>query len=553
MKTSLLWLCGVLPALTWGGVGGGLLTSCTDWDDHYNHSEETGGGSSQTLWQQLQADGQLSDFCQVLEQTKVFRMHKKTAVSYAQLLNSGQSFTVIAPVNGSFNKDSLLQLVQTNQGDSLVEKFFVLNHLSRTISSMTADAKRLLLLNSKQVDFGGGTVEGVAVSQANCIAKNGVMHVVNRPLPYLNNIYESLCDLPEFSPIGQLLRQYDIDFFDEEASVSSGIVEGVPVYVDSVLVEYNNFLGYFSESTKQYYERAGLLAAEDSTYWMVAPTAVGWQKAWQTAEKYFVYDEEVKKRDSLQQFYTAYALLGDAIYNMTNQKSVRDSLVSVKYNRMRPEYSVFYKPFEQGGVLANATPVTCSNGILYKTDEWPFTLEQAFFHELWTEAEIQNYIVAEKDVNYNVRRVATDSISEGAYLDIQPRTGTSNWELTFRINNTLSGNYDICAIVLPYSVYDKTATNVKPNKFRAYVNYVDEQGKAQSFDCDKKEFIPSTERIDTVVLASDFHFPTCNYAQSDIKVTVRLACSITARQTSQYAREMFLDCIYLRPRTPKSE
>ena len=99
------------------------LTSCSEWDDHYE-GNGSAAGSDQTLWQQLTQNPQLSDFCQVLEQTKVFRMHKKTPVSYAQLLEGGQSFTVVAPLNGTFNRDSLLELVKTNQGDSLVEKFF---------------------------------------------------------------------------------------------------------------------------------------------------------------------------------------------------------------------------------------------------------------------------------------------------------------------------------------------------------------------------------------------------------------------------------------------
>ena len=55
-------------------------------------------------------------------------------------------------------------------------------------------------------------------------------------------------------------------------------------------------------------------------------------------------------------------------------------------------------------------------------------------------------------------------------------------------------------------------------------------------------------RVDTVVLAEAFQFPACNYDQNDIKVTVKLQCSILARETSRYAREMYLDCIYLRPR-----
>ena len=64
-----------------------LFTSCGDWNDHYEGGAE--GGSAPTLWQQMKSDQQLSDFCQVLEQTKVFRMHKKTVVSYAEMLDGG--------------------------------------------------------------------------------------------------------------------------------------------------------------------------------------------------------------------------------------------------------------------------------------------------------------------------------------------------------------------------------------------------------------------------------------------------------------------------------
>ena len=120
-----------------------LFIACTEWNDHYEDFGNVGGGSSQTLWEQLKSNNSLSDFCEVLTQTKVFRMHKKTPTSYADLLNSGQSFTVVAPVNGTFNKDSLLQLVQTAQGDSVVERFFVFNHISRSLNSIDKEEKSM--------------------------------------------------------------------------------------------------------------------------------------------------------------------------------------------------------------------------------------------------------------------------------------------------------------------------------------------------------------------------------------------------------------------------
>lgn len=519
-----------------------FLVSCTEWDDHYEGDHL--GTVDQTLWQQLKSNTQLSDFCQVLEQTKIFRMHKKTPVSYADLLNSGQSFTVVAPVNGTFNKDSLLQLVQTAQGDSVVERFFVLNHLSRSLSSIEQDNKKMLLLNKKHVTMEDGSIEGVNLTSYNLRAKNGILHVAARPLPYQRSLYESLSDKEELSSIGKILRQYEEDYFDANSSVSSGIIEGVPIYVDSVVIERNRML-----------QQIGLINAEDSTYWMIAPTTTGWNEAWNEASKYFVYDTKVLKRDSLQQHWTTRALLDDAVFNLTDQRTLTDSLVSVQYLTYRnfstngkPMYHVFQKPFEPGGILYGAEREECSNGVLFKTQQWPFTPEQTYLRELWSEAEQTQLITSNTECTYNPRRLTSKLISEGGYLQIVPRTATSNWEMTFRVNNTLSGKYDICAIILPKSIADVSLTDSKPCKFKAVINYVDTLGTAKTFNCNNKQFQSDPERIDTIVLAEAFEFPVCNYNQNDIKVSIKLQCSILARETSRYSREMLLDCIYLRPR-----
>ena len=469
-------------------------------------------------------------------------MHKKTAVSYADLLDGKQSFTVVAPVNGTFNRDSLLSLVQTNQGDSVVEKFFVLNHLSRTLRSVTPENNNMLLLNSKYVQIGPDGIEGVKVVNPNVPAKNGVLHITERPLPYRYCIYEALCDKDQLSEIGRNLRLYEEDYLDPDLSVSSGIVEGVPVYVDSVVVEYNRML-----------QRIGYIDAEDSTYLMVVPTNQGWQKAWKEATNYFKYDQTVLKRDSIQNYWTIRALLDDAIFNMSDQKSAQDSLISVQYTRTTPERHVFYKPFAAGGIMSGAQLEDCSNGSLFITQEWPFTPIQTYFKEIWSEGEATYLITTEKDCTYNIRHLTADSISKGGYLHVVPRTATSNWELTYRVNNTLSGDYDVCAIILPKTVDNPNNPNMRPCKFRATINYVDSLGQAMSFNCDNVQFKSDPERVDTVVLAENFHFPACNYDQNDIKVSVKIQCSILARETSSYAREMYLDCIYLRPRTSKSE
>ena len=105
-----------------------FLSSCSDWDNHYEN--ETANSADITLWDAIEQRSELSDFAQVLEKTMVFRQHKKTAVSYADILKGGRSLTLFAPVNGTFNKDSIISLLTTAKGDSAVERFFVMNHLS---------------------------------------------------------------------------------------------------------------------------------------------------------------------------------------------------------------------------------------------------------------------------------------------------------------------------------------------------------------------------------------------------------------------------------------
>lgn len=534
----------LLASLVSCGIAAGL-TACSDWDDHYDGINNASDGA--TLWEQMKANPQLSDFCDVLEQTKVYRMHKKTPVSYADLLSSGQAFTVMAPVNNTFNKDSLLRLVQTVVGDSAVEKSFVQNHITRSLVSSTPDATKMLMLNLKYMTMANGMVDDTPMTIANTKTSNGVLHVMQHALPYKHNLYEMLCDNPQLENIGANIRRFNEDVFDPTSSVSNGVVDGVPVYVDSVVYERNRLL-----------ESVGFLDEEDSTYLVVAPTTEGWNEIYNETAQYFLYDKSIEKRDSLQLYYTMHALLEDAVFNMTDQKSITDSLISVPYihtsqsfEKGKKVYHVFQKPFEEGGILYGAQKLQCSNGWLYTTPKWTFKPTDTFFKEIRTEAESTWLITQERECSYNARRQIADSISSDAYLQILPKTGTSNWELTFRISNTLAGDYDICAVILPQSV--SGLSSIKPCKFKATVNYVDENNVAQSFNCNGTQFQSDPARVDTVVLAEAFHFPTCNFDQNEVKVTVKLQCSILARETSKYSREMYLDCIYLRPRTSKSD
>ena len=525
--------------------------ACTDWDDHYEGTVAEGGDL--TLWQQMSQNSELSDFCEVLEHTKLFRMHKKTKASYAEILNSGQSFTVMAPVNGTFNKDSLIALTETAQGDSIVEKFFVKNHIARSANSTTATEKTIHMMNDKRVTLVPGSVNGITVKQGNIHAKNGILNVMEKQLPYYYNLYEQMTDRAEFKAVGDFIRSYDREEFDQANSVQNGTIDGVPVYIDSVMIERNDFITNYLGAK---------LTSEDSTYWMVVAKGEGWQKAFDQAKACFAYPTSDAKADSLQLLRTYAAMFQDAIFTMTTQKSPTDSLRSLNYSATYPEYSVFRKPFAPGGLLDGATKTVSSNGVLYETNDYRLDPTQTYNRKMELEGENTGYIISSEKCTYTSRSLSADSISREGYLDIQPSSNTANWSVKFRLDNVKSTAYDVCAVLLPQNITDPKAA-AKPYQFKAEIGYIDGNGSKKSYSCswldekNKKQTkfnFNDPLRVDTVLLAKDFVFPTCNiYDQTNEYFYLTLSCSMSAAENRKYSRPIYIDCILLKPKARPEE
>ena len=509
------------------------MTGCSDWNDHY---ESTGAeGTNATIWEEIVSNPELSDFAEVLQHTTFFRQHKKTEASYAEILNGGQSFTVMAPVNGTFNKDSLITLTQTAIGDSAVEHLFVKNHISRSPHSAIESTFRMM--NNKKVLMSANNISGIDILQSNIHAKNGILHIIGSEMPYNYTIFERLTMFPEFASVGKILSAYNEFEFDEDASVSSGMIDGIPIYVDSVLNERNRLL-----------EKIGLLNSEDSAYYTSVPTLAGWDTIWNKVSPYYNYHNAMEKRDSLQAYWTTRALLEDAIFSRTTQPDESKEIRSVQYDPTEPEYHIFYKPFEPDGLFGSAkNQISCSNGTIFTYDEWPFKLTETFFKKIEQEGEQEARVISYEKCTYNTRSLNADSISDGGYMEIIPSTGTSNWTITYKLSNTLAGKYDFCIITLPKTIEDPTA-KVRPYRFKATINYIDQDGNPAKYDCGGKTFNSNASLVDTIVVAEGFQLPTCNFDQTNDKFSITLQCNITAKENTKYDRRMYLDCILLRPR-----
>ena len=517
-----------------------VLTSCSDWSDHYENA--SGGSNANSLFEEIASRADVSDFTEVLMNTRVFRQHKVTATNYAEVLSGGQSLTVMAPLNGTFNKDSLLAELQTAQGDSAVENFFVKNHLVR--SPHSAVDSRLKMLNGKYIDFSSTSIGGVPLSESNIETRNGTLHILQGPVIYNKTLYETLVMDKDFTDIGGIIASYNEDYFDENASVSSGMIDGVPIYVDSVIFERNKMM-----------EAIGLLNAEDSVYYMSVPTNAGWKSAWTKAVRYFNYADNVEKRDSLQKYWTTRALLDDAIFSRTIQSSEKDSVISYWYTKITPEYHVFYKPYEPTGLFGKAKGKRmCSNGILYYYDEWPFDPQQTYFKKIEQEGESTWNITAwtSDKCNTNPKTTNDKRVHKGGYVQIIPASTNGTYDVTYKLTNVLSGKYNVHLVTIPKTIYSEAAKNL-PVKYKIKLTYYGQDGKEIVKDCGAFDSTIGTvegditpDDVSNMIVAANMEFPVSLYNQSNY-VTITITGNANKKKASTETSEMYLDYIYLEP------
>lgn len=519
-------------------AAGALAVSCNDtWNEHYQGGEAMGEGQA-SLLTLVDQNPELSDFAKVLRATHLYNNMHVTPVTYADLLDSDQSLTVWAPVNGSFNADSLLQLCQTAQGDSAVGQHFVGNHIAHNLYNMNSlTDNKVKMVNNKMLHLSSGALVDAKVRQGgmNLPATNGLLNIVEQDASYTYNIYEALTSLPEYAHLGGFLKGYETSELDEEHSIVASIEDGQKVYSDSVMKQENILFRTFD-----------YINSEDSAFTMLVPTAQMWEELVTEARPYFNYGS-VAKADSIQNYWMNVSLMQDLIFNNNAQRSLNDSVIMTSYSREEYPYHVYYKPYGESGILNPSLlsgRTDCSNGTMYQLSSWPFNKQQLFFRPITVQGEREANLLASTDCTVNYRNVVADSVSGNGYMVISPRTSTSNWTATFEVQNTLAGTYDLSAVVLPKTVYNIYSRDVKPNKFTAVVNYVDADGKKHSEQF-KTELSNNPREVDTIKIAR-ITLPVCNYRQADATVSVQLKCSITSRQTT-YSREMYLDCLYLQP------
>lgn len=536
--------------------------------------------ADKTLFEVLTYDNDYSDFVEVLNACGTHCADS--------LFNHSRVYTLWAPVNGTFNKDSIIaETVADEEGNSNRDHVFrtfiqahVANHLHP--ANGVLEDNPVTMLNSKIARFEGDyksgyTFDGSVITEPNIRVRNGIIHKMAAPSEYKYSIWEYLKIAADVDSVAEYLYSYNVTEFSEGQSIKGPIVNGEQTYLDSVFTTSNTWLNSWGG--------VGNIDSEDSTYIVYVPDNNMWSKVVAAAEKHFNYDlsfvnmtEATKiERDSLRKYY---ARLHNLKY-MTYSKRENDMFVEATDSSM-PAYRSGKRPlFSNAELEENVTfEKELSNGIFkvvsampYKqTDLWHDTIFlEGENNSMWNygeniPAEVENLAAFKSQLNKKDSTLLDVEVSGGYYFSYSKSSGTATAK--FKIPKVLSAKYEVAIVFVPKNItneFTDTAT-MYPNKYKFTIKQAPGVGAAKTlFNTKTKgEFYTNKFGMDTVYLTADgsrdgeraiVEFPYCEFyngsAAKDYNVTLEIA-SVAAtnaekRKGINYDTSIRVDKIILIP------
>ena len=553
-----------------------LLTSCKDWDEHYDAGSAVEGSATATIWENITANSSLSQFAALVQKA-----------GYDELLKSTQTVTVWAPLNDTFDYEALMA-----ENNETLRKEFVQNHIARNNYPASGHIdKSILMLNLKHLLFEGSgnyTMDGIAVAQPNVASLNGVLHTINGKLQFRSNILESLNnkDFP-IDSISNYVHSYDVLRLNESKSTKGPVVDGQLTYLDSVFDEYNMLCQNYA-----YINR------EDSNYSMIVPSNEAWTKAMNYIRQCYnyvnfeYYDKPSSKGTNQTKepwsFKPSPEYWNDSIshdkmltglfYNNNiydNKKLVKwaegdqipiDSLMTTWYNR------IYTEDAEQ--MLKTTTPVKKSNGVMFVTGDSLHLQPWLFWNPMINvEAEYSTNLASVENGTDRTERVTAEtqnplvpgSVSNQGYVMVSPSTNMANVELNFYLRGVLSTTYVLYGVFVPANITNQyiPQEDIKPNQVQVQIGmnrangslptsptiltvtdtiYDDEGNMSTQV---KNLFTNDPSKVDTVCFG-EVTFPICYYGTSGspyLRVLSRVPVSDTG-----FDRTVRIDRIFLVPK-----
>ena len=565
--------CGMLAA-----------TSCTDYIDYNTVPEAIDPAADKTLWENISANDNLSDFASVLQR-----------VGYDKVLNTPGAYTVWAPINGSFDMDSLNQV-----SDTKVEKEFLRNVIaSYTHRENDLNDTIVYMLNGKllkfsnkntpALSFDGQSILPNSINPAvfNYPSVNGLLYNVAVPAAFRYNGYEYISEAADIAnSMATYVKKYETIILDEASSIKGDIIDGVQHYDDSVVIVTNTLIEDNLRSQ---------INNEDSTYTVLIPTDEAWEKAYKRISSYYKYIPKIAYQDlqspavgtnkgttgtimkadlgkvettlssapAGSEFSTAESYWTDSItkrwitnnliFSETNRKYNSKLITGMSFAENDTLYSTTRNYLTNPTLLDEATieRIKLSNGHARIINRLPFTPEDTYAPVIRTSNV--GRIVTATGSGYTYERIHKVNLDpkvcvleEGyPYLtyvkaDI-PSASNFAAELDFYLNDVLSTTYDIYAVIVPARVEDPTTPDsvCKPYTLYFDINYTDASNTQITgrFDGDTIQvgtakvkkvdpFLVGDLKVDTVKLGR-ITFPIC-YAGTEAKPNIKVMHSVNS-------------------------
>ena len=471
-------------------------SSCQD-EEGIRVTPET-PNADKTLYEVIVNDPDLTDFVEVVNACG--------AHCADSLFNQSRVYTVWAPVNGTFNKDSIIaETVADSTGNSnrdLVFRSFVeahvANHLVAANGTLEED-NTVLLLNNKNAIFAGDykngyTFSGVSLdpNNTNIRMKNGLLHKIVSPSEYKYSIWEYMKiahgDTWSIDSVAQYLYSYNVTEFNEGQSIAGPVVNGEQTYIDSVFTTSNVWLDAW--------RGVGNINNEDSTYVVYVPTDSLWEKMVKKAEAHYNYDfsfanmtEATKiERDSLRRYNARLHNLKYMSYSVNEQKHVAssDSAMPAYRGGSGGKRALFAKADLEKNVIFEKE---LSNGIFKVVDAMPYKPTDLWHDTISLEGENQamwNWEEKDKPEEVEVlnayksqinKELLGAEVSGGQYFSY---TKEAKNTAKFKIPKVLSAKYHVAIIFVPKNITNELVDKDKllPNKLQVTVKQSPGQGSA---------------------------------------------------------------------------
>ena len=546
-----------------------VLASCESelWKDHYSYKSDSSEPVSTlaTTIEKIQ-DQSAQNFVKALKSTYMYNGEKQLRLTYWDLLNEDQFFTVWLPSNVSQEDWDIYMSEDPNKDHKKVGTEFILNHIARFSHPVSPKTReRVKMMSDKSFRSLNDNMSGVGYEEKNIRCTNGLLHRLNGFITYSPTIYDYLTnsrfyktangDTYDFQTgLGSWFGSYTVDKIDEDKSVAGEINEkGEIEYIDKVIVKSSELMNKF-----------GHINVEDSDYIVVLPRPEILDSVYDTIKTFFVYRATDFGSDSLQRFWTLSSMLTDVFFNNNTQIHAADSVTSTLFDRRERmtevyPYHVYYKPYSAGGLFEDRIDsVVCSNGIVYIKGSWPYS-DSLFRRTVKVEAEDYTF---------------STTLTKSAVVSLNPQSSAEKWKkakikqvlpkdgnLEFNVEDNLKGKFIMKVVIFPnrdlmkstlihpvvcYSTEKESGIKIdtileKKTKIgRRYFDYNDTIGNGIK----EPGYV---YKPDTVILGP-FEVPECNYKNNTSRLKLRIGNKVTDNHDKNiFDKEMWIDCVMLEP------